>query len=133
MPCHPFVRHHFGFSKVDSVEEETCLQGLYKGLFILPRSPSRGEILDWVQEDKLADGIESYYSKCKSQSGYFNWFKKNKHVLSRNYERVGGPWKPAGTSFALDMAKLHELTKNDTESEDEDFDDDDGYDDDDDD
>ena len=123
IPTDPLVRQHFGYSKVNSVEEETCLQGLYKGLFLVSRPPTSVQIQEWVRQDKLAEGIEKYYLGYRS--GYFNWFKKNKHVLSQRYERVDGPWSPAETYFALDSKKLNELTKSDTESEEKYFDDDD--------
>ncbi|KAL8787400.1 MAG: hypothetical protein Q9195_007775 [Heterodermia aff. obscurata] len=120
IPSDPLVRQQFGYSKVNSVEEETCLQGLYKALLdLLPHSPSSSELQDWVQQDKLAEGIEGYYTRFGAQSGYFNWFKRNKHVFSQRYERVGGPWAPDEEWFESDQNKLHELTKSDTEPEDE--------------
>ena len=118
IPADSLTRQHFGYSKVDSVEEESCLQGLYKGLFLFPRPPHRREIQEWVQQDKLAEGIERYYSGARS--GYFNWFKKNKHVFSQSYERAEGPWAPIEKYFEVDMKKLNELAKSDTESEEED-------------
>ena len=72
VPDDPLVRQQFGYSKVNSVEEETCLQGLYKGLFLLPCSPSHDELQEWVLQDKLAEGVESRYMRCGARSGYFN-------------------------------------------------------------
>ena len=115
IPSDPLVRQQFGYSKVDSVEEEICLQGLYKGLFMLSCGPSPDEIEEWVQQDKLAEGIERSYGG--GQSGYLNWFKRNKHVFSQSYERVGGPWDPDEIWFRVDSKKLDELTRRDTESE----------------
>ena len=132
IPGDPLVRRHFGYSKVNSFEEETCLQGLYKALLdLLPRSPSSDEVQQWVEQDKLAEGIESYYTRCRAQSGYFNWFKRNKHVFSQGYERPGGPWAPDGEWFTHDGEKLHELTKSDSEPEEERDEDDEGDEDDD--
>ena len=128
VPDNPLVRQQFGYSKVNSIEEETCLQGLYKGLFLLPCSPSSDELQEWVLQDKLAEGVENRYMRCGARSGYFNWFKRNKHVLSQRYERVEGPWSPTGTWLEVNSMKLHQLTKSDTE-EDEDHDDDDDDDD----
>ena len=121
IPSDPLVRQQFGYSKVNSVEEETCLQGLYKGLLdFLPSSPSSDELQQWVQRDRLAQGIEIYYTRFGAQSGYFNWFKRNKHVLSQSYERAGGPWAPDEKRFRSDRKKLNELTKCDSETDEED-------------
>lgn len=121
IPGDPLVRRHFGYSKVNSFEEETCLQGLYKALLdLLPSSPSSDEVQQWVQQDKLAEGIDRYYSRFGAQSGYFNWFKRNKHVFSQSYERAGGPWAPDGEWFDNDRKKLDELTKSDSETEEDD-------------
>ena len=105
------------------MEEETCLQGFYQGLFLLPCSPSHDELQEWVLQDKPAEGVEDRYMRCGARSGYFNWFKKNKHVLGQHYERVGGPWSPTGRWFEVNRRILDELIKSDMEEKEHDDDD----------
>ena len=71
IPSHPLTRQHFGFSKVTCVEEESCLLGLYQGLFMLPSPPRLDRVQGWVKKDKLAGAIYSYYKSNQAHSGYF--------------------------------------------------------------
>ena len=110
IPRDPLTRQHFAFSKVSSPEEETCLVGLYQGLFQLPSPPSLETLQKWQQNDKLAGGIYYSYKSQQARSGYFNWFNKNQHIFSQTYARPEGEWAPETASFELDFKKLGSLT-----------------------
>lgn len=93
IPTDPETRDHFGFSRVDNVDGEVNLSGLYNGLFnYLANPPSTDEIHEWQKQNKIADGILKAYGT--RESGYFAWFKKNMHVVDQKYVRSGGPKAP---------------------------------------
>ena len=93
IPSDPLTREHFGFSNVDSYEEETCLLGLYQGLLLhLPLCPSLETVQGWQQRNKLARGICHYYKSQEADSAYFDWFMENQHFLSQDYKRLDGLW-----------------------------------------
>ena len=107
IPSDPLTRDHFGLSKVNSYEEETCLMGLYSGLLLfLPRPPSLATLQGWQENDKLADGIYHTYKSQKGESSYFIWFKKNQHLVSQSYQRPEGVWEWKGGPVEIDKQKF---------------------------
>lgn len=107
IPTDPLTREHFGFSKVNSDEEETCLLGLYQGLLMhLPARPTLETAQGWQQKNKLAGGIYHCYKSQEADSGYFPWFKRNEHFLSQDYKRPGGVWAPEERPTSIDPQKL---------------------------
>ena len=107
----PVVRETFGFSKVNSQEEETCLLGLYKGLLVLlPNPVSVQTVQGWVENNKLAGGIYYAYKSQGGNSGYFKWFKKNQHYFDLSYENPNGPRAAAESGTRLDMELFKKLT-----------------------
>ena len=80
-PSDPLTREHFGLSKCDSLEDETKLLGLYRGLLtILPVTPSTEAVQGWVRNTKLAGGIYHSYKNQGGQSRCFSWFEKNQQL-----------------------------------------------------
>ena len=113
LPSNPLVRQQFGFSKVNDPEEETCLFGLYTALFLmLTYPPSADTVQQWVAKNELAKGICHTYEIHAGVSGYFDWFKKNQHVVDQNYVNPRGPWNPTGDS-EIDTARLNALASSD--------------------
>lgn len=111
IPTDPVVRETFGFSKVNSQEEETCLMGLYKGLLVLlPNPASVQTVQGWVNNNKLAGGIYYTYKSQGANSGYFKWFKKNQQYFDLNKECPNGPRAPAESGSRLDIELLNRLT-----------------------
>ena len=107
IPSDPLTREHFGFSKVDSYEEETCLLGLCQGLLMhLPSRPSLETVQGWQRRNKLAAGVYYSYSSQEANSSYFSWFKKNQHFLSQDYKRPEGLWAPTEIPTSIDHQKL---------------------------
>ena len=107
-PTDPLTREHFGFSKVNSYEEETCLLGLYQGLLkYLPSIPSVETVQGWQQKNKLAGGIYHCYKSQDANSGYFRWFKRNQHLFSQDYKRPEGVWAPMERPTSIDPQTLH--------------------------
>ena len=108
IPTDPLTRDHFGFSKVNSYEEESCLLGLYQGLLMhLPlRRPTLETVQGWQRKNKLAGGIYYCYKCQDAESGYFDWFKKNQDFLSQDYKRPEGPWTPVERPTSVDEQKL---------------------------
>lgn len=83
----PLTREHFGFSKVENVDGEVNLVGLYTGLFHYLNT-SAAKVHQWQEQNVLAEGIlEEYHPR---ESGYLAWFKKHLHVVDRDYVRSGG-------------------------------------------
>ena len=84
-PSDPLTRKHFGFSKANSIEEETNLLGLYQGLLIhdLPNPPSTKTIQDWQQKNTIAVGIHHSYNSQHGRSWYFDWFKNHQHFVDQ--------------------------------------------------
>lgn len=82
VPSDPLTREHFGFNRASTIKEESNLLGLYQGLLIhLPDPPSTKTVQGWQERDKLAGGIYHSYKTQHGCSGYFNWFKKNQHIV----------------------------------------------------
>lgn len=82
IPSDPLTRDHFGFNRASTVEEESNLLGLYRGLLILlPDPPSTKTVQLWQERNKIAGGIYHTYKTQHGRSGYFNWFKKNQHIV----------------------------------------------------
>ncbi|KAL8795382.1 MAG: hypothetical protein Q9195_002123 [Heterodermia aff. obscurata] len=107
IPSDPLTREHFGFSKVNSCEEETCLLGLYQGLLLYPtKRPTLETVQGWQQKNKLAGGIYHFYKSQGADSGYFRWFKKNQHYFSQDYKRAEGVWAPMERPTSIDYQKL---------------------------
>lgn len=106
VPLDPLTREHFGFSKVDTYEDEVRLIGLYKGLlYLLPQPPSLKTVEQWQLNNKIAGGIYHTYKSQGGESDYFSWFKKNQHIVDRNYANPNGPRDaPSSRSTTLDEA-----------------------------
>ena len=69
LPQDLLTREHFGLSKVDRLDDELKLMGLYKGLLVLLDNPRSTKTLHgWQQSNKLAGGILKAYSG--RESGY---------------------------------------------------------------
>ncbi|KAK3166749.1 hypothetical protein OEA41_009874 [Lepraria neglecta] len=63
LPQDLLTREHFGLSKVDKLDDELKLMGLYKGLLVLlDNPPSTKTLHGWQQSNKLAEGILKAYS-----------------------------------------------------------------------
>ena len=93
LPRDLLIREHFGLSKVDKLDDELRLMGLYKGLLVLLDNPPSTKTLHrWQQSNKLAKGILKAYSG--RESGYLSWFKKNKHLVDQNYANPKDPRAP---------------------------------------
>ena len=82
----PLTREQFGFSKVDSIDEESKLLGLYQGLFIhLPSPPSTETVQGWQEKNKIAGGICHSYKSQHGRSRYFDLFKSHQHFVDQTY------------------------------------------------
>lgn len=110
-PTDPLTREHFGFSKVDNQEEETCILGLYDCMFRkLRMSPSLETVQGWVTKNKLAAGIYHTYKSNDADSRYFKWFKKNRQFFDQNYVNPRGPKAPLENGDRLDVERFKKLT-----------------------
>ena len=86
IPSDTLTREQFGFNKVDSIEEESKLLGLYQGLFIhLPSPPSSETVQGWQKNNKIAGGICHRYKSQHGRSRYFDWFKSHQHFVDQTY------------------------------------------------
>lgn len=91
-PSDPMTREHFGFSKVNTIEEETYLFGLYQGLLIhLPNPPCAETVQGWQEQNKIAEGIYNSYKNQHGRSWYFDRFKKHKHFVDQTYVNPKSP------------------------------------------
>ena len=91
-PSDTLTRNHFGFSKVNSIEEETNLLGLYQGLLIhLPNPPSTKTVQDWQKKNTIAVGIHHSYKSQHGRSWYFDWFKNHQHFVDQTYVKMHSP------------------------------------------
>ena len=86
IPSDPLTREQFGFSKVDSIEEESKLLGLYQGFLIhLPNPPSTETVQGWQEKNKIAEGIHHVYKSQRGRNQYFDWFKSHQHFVDQTY------------------------------------------------
>ena len=112
-PLDPLTRQQFGFAKVNNHEEETCVLGLYIGLFVhLPRPPTPDMVEDWVTKNELAQHIQEMYERqtMKGSSGYFHWFLKNKHFFDQNFVNPNGPKAAPEHGTCINRKLFEELT-----------------------
>ena len=111
-PTDSLTREHFGFSKVNNQEEETCILGLYYGMLcMLQKTPSLETVQGWVTKNKLAGGIYHTYKDQGADSRYFKWFKKNQHFFDQNYVNPRGSKAPLEPGDCLNMERFKKLTK----------------------
>ena len=83
---------HFGFSKVDTYEDEVRLVGRYKKLLhLLPRPPTLKTVQQWQLDNKIAGGIYHTSKSLGGESDYLSWFKKNQHVVDHDYANPKWP------------------------------------------
>ena len=86
IPSDPLTREQFGFSKVDGIEEESKLLGLYQRLFIhLPNPRSTETVQGWQENNKIAGGISQMYKSQHGRNRYFDWFKSHQHLVDQTY------------------------------------------------
>ena len=86
IPSHPLTREQFGFSKVDNIEEESKVLGLYQGLLIhLPNPPSTETVQGWQEKNKIAEGIYHVYKSQHGRNQYFDWFESHQHFNYQTY------------------------------------------------
>ena len=111
-PTDPLTRQQFGFAKVNTHEEETCVLGLYIGLLILlPRTPTLDTLQEWVAKNELAQGIQESYESQLGESGYFNWFLKNKRFFNQDYVNPNGPRAAPEDGSCVDQDLFDKLTR----------------------
>lgn len=96
LPSDSLTREHFGFNRASTVREESNLLGLYQGLLIhLPNPPSTRTVQGWLERNKIAGGIYHAYKSQHGRSEYFNWFKKNQHIVDPKkdnmHSQIGHP------------------------------------------
>ena len=91
IPTDPLTQEHFGFSKLENMDGEVNLAGLYTGLFFYLEGGAE-EVYEWQQKIKLAEGILRACHPRKS--GYLAWFKKNQHVVDDDCINLKGPKAP---------------------------------------
>ncbi|KAF6238331.1 hypothetical protein HO173_003611 [Letharia columbiana] len=85
-PSNPLTREHFGFIKVNTVEEKTILLGLYQGLLIhLPNPPCTETVQGWQEKTKIAGGIYDSHQSQHGRGWYFNWCKYHQHFVDQTY------------------------------------------------
>ena len=112
-PFDPLTRQQFGFAKVNSHEEETCVLGLYIGLFNhLPWPPTPNTVQGWVTSNELEQRIQEMYERqtMKGSSGYFHWFSKNKHFFDQDYVNPNGPRLTPEYGAGINRELFEELT-----------------------
>ncbi|GES99070.1 hypothetical protein RCL_jg9194.t1 [Rhizophagus clarus] len=85
IPTNNAVRYEYGFCNCKDVDEESKLLGLYIGL-IKYIEISTSELHSWWKSGNLIFYIKKAYEN--RNSGYYQWFLKNEHVLQglRKYE-----------------------------------------------
>ncbi|MCJ1274960.1 hypothetical protein MMC21_002759 [Puttea exsequens] len=88
LPKHLRTREHYGFPKVNDINEELNLLGSYNGLFKYLKV-STNDIYRWQRKNTLARNIINSYGL--NDSGYLRWFKKNRQPFDQKYVRPGGP------------------------------------------
>lgn len=104
-PLDSLTREHFGFSKVDSIEEESCLLGLYQGLLLLLSDPpSIKTIQGWQEKNKIAGGVYHYYKSQRGRSWYFKWFMKHQQYVDQTYVNPRGPRAPPEHGAPMDLS-----------------------------
>lgn len=104
IPSHPLTREQFGFNKVDSIEKESKLLGLYQGLFILPSPPRSETVQGWQKKNKIAEGICHWYKSQHGRSRYFDWFKNHQYFVDQTYVKPNSHNEPSmsGGASVLD-------------------------------
>lgn len=106
-PTDPLVRETFDFSKVETVEDETSLLGLYHGMTLIEDYSSDGGALlqQWSNDNTIAEKMIEYYRL--QSSWYLEWFKKHQYVVDHNYVRPGGPFvvKPGPQRLSEEYTK----------------------------
>ncbi|KAK4691966.1 hypothetical protein P7C71_g5148, partial [Lecanoromycetidae sp. Uapishka_2] len=85
LPVDPLTRQQFGFSKCNDIDEEAQLLSLYGGLCV-----STTTLQNWQKKNKIATGIHHAYTRLKKQSHAFEWFRRNRQIVDRNYARREG-------------------------------------------
>ncbi len=58
MPINRLTRDHFGFSKLETIEDKVDHIGVYQGLmFYLEYAPGSRTLHRWQQDNKIAEGF----------------------------------------------------------------------------
>ncbi|ERF74957.1 hypothetical protein EPUS_05165 [Endocarpon pusillum Z07020] len=76
------IRRDFGFDRCVSVQEESNLLGLYKGLCLERVDPLA--VQAWVIEGKLAENIQLWFEARPAayRGAYYPWIRRNPHILA---------------------------------------------------
>lgn len=77
------IRRDFGFDRCVSVQEESNLLGLYKGLCLERVDPLA--VQAWVTEGKLAENIRLWFEArpVANRGAYYPWIQRNPHILAQ--------------------------------------------------
>ncbi|CAI2161997.1 13665_t:CDS:2 [Funneliformis geosporum] len=88
VPTKAAVLHEYGFNNCMNPREKSMLLGLYIGL-ITYIGCSASHIHSWWEKGELPLGIKKAYSDAGANSGYYQWFLENEHLLQGLHKYEG--------------------------------------------
>ncbi|RIA80046.1 hypothetical protein C1645_793327 [Glomus cerebriforme] len=109
LPTNKAVLYEYGFSNFFSLHDKSMLLGLYIGL-IVHLNCNASQIHSWWINGELPLNIKKTYDDAGVNSGYYQWFLKNEHMLQglHKYEGEKSDKSIADRNFAMARPYLSE-------------------------